>query len=38
MEISKTVDSILNDVVHKIEKMDNIKSKMKFLSERNNKG
>lgn len=38
MEISKTVDSILNDVVHKIEKMDNIKSKMKIFSERNNKG
>jgi hypothetical protein len=30
MEISKTVDSVLKEMVHKIEKMDNIKSKMKM--------
>ena len=31
-EIPKIVDSILNDIIHKIEKMDNIKNKMKMFS------
>lgn len=30
MEISRTVDTVLKEVVHKIEKIDNIKNKMKL--------
>ena len=38
IEISKTVDSSLKDIINKIEKIDNIKNKMKIFSDRNDRG